>query len=128
MACCAFFYWVRVLVMLELTWHFGPLISIIANMFRDMAIFFCLFIIQLLAFGCVAILIFVQVDEYTDLFTSIITLFRTAVGDWDLSMYSAMKERETLGIIFHVVMISVNMLLILNLLIAIMSDTYANLS
>lgn len=56
-------------------------------------------------------------------------LFRTSLGDFDLDIYSELDEgRRFWGIIFHVICISCFMLLILNLLIAIMSDTYAEYS
>ena len=55
-----------------------------------------------------------------------LVLFQTAVGDFDLSMYNQLgDDRRMWGIWFHIICIACFMLLILNLLIAIMSDTYA---
>lgn len=128
LAAVAFCYWLRLLVMLELTWTFGPLIAIISRMMADMMIFFGLFVIQLIAFGCVAILTFGQVKAYENLYTATVVLFQTACGTWSLDIYEPLGERENIGIVFHMAMISMNMLLILNLLIAIMSDTYSKFS
>jgi hypothetical protein len=58
MAATAFFFWIRMMLMLTLTKTFGPLIRIITAMTKDLIIFFLLFSIQLVAFGCVGILMF----------------------------------------------------------------------
>ena len=60
----AFFVWLRLLFMLILTNTFGPLITITIRMMKDLVIFFVLFIIELLAFSCVAILSFGNLDEF----------------------------------------------------------------
>ena len=71
-------------------------------------------------------LIFVNVYEFRNVRSSMMCLFRTAVGDFDLDMYADLPPmRRAWGVIFHLICICVFMLLILNLLIAIMSDTYA---
>ena len=51
--------------------------------------------------------------------------FATALGDWDFDIYEDLGEQKYYGIVFHVIVISVGMLLLLNLIIAIMSDTYS---
>jgi len=56
-------------------------------------------------------------------------LFASALGDWDFSIYDELGEnKKYIGILFHIIVICANMLLLLNLVIAIMSDTYANLA
>jgi hypothetical protein len=51
------------------------------------------------------------------------------MGAWDFVIYDDLSpERKLMGILFHVMLICVNLLLLLNLLIALMSDTYASLS
>ena len=54
----AFCIWLRLLFMLILTNTFGPLITTTVRMIKDLAIFFVLFIIELVAFSCVGILSF----------------------------------------------------------------------
>ena len=51
-------FWVRLIFMLMLTNTFGPLLTIIVNMFEDLMIFFVLFTIELTAFACVGLLCF----------------------------------------------------------------------
>ena len=52
--------------------------------------------------------------------------FASALGDFDFDMYDELGEgKKYFGIVFHILVISINMLLLLNLVIAIMSDTYS---
>ena len=52
--------------------------------------------------------------------------FGSALGDWDFDMYDELgSSKKYFGIAFHLLVISINMLLLLNLVIAIMSDTYS---
>lgn len=95
-------------------------------MLSDLAIFFVLFLIELLAFSCVGVLCFGMLDNYLNIGTTIIMFFQTAMGEWDFSFYDELGEgKKYFGIIFHIIVITTNMILMLNLIIAIMSDTYA---
>ena len=128
----AFCIWLRLLFMLILTNTFGPLITITVNMMKDLTIFFVLFGIELVAFSCVGILSFGNLPEYQTLQGTLVMFFESALGNWDFSIY----DEEVIGsaakhwyaIIFHIVVLLVNMLLLLNLVIAIMSDTYRRYS
>ena len=53
--------------------------------------------------------------------------FESALGNWDFSIYDEVDSelKRWYGITFHIIVLLVNMLLLLNLVIAIMSDTYA---
>ena len=52
--------------------------------------------------------------------------FASALGDWDFSMYEELgPSKKYFGIVFHILVICINMLLLLNLVIAIMADTYS---
>ena len=122
----AFLFWLRLLFMLILTNTFGPLITITINMLRDLFIFFILFMIELTAFSCVGILSFGNLQDYNSVSVTLVMFFQSALGDWDLSIYedAGSDAKKWYGIIFHIFVIAVNMLLLVNLVIAIMSDTY----
>ena len=124
----AFCFWLRLLFMLILTDVFGPLITITVCMMKDLMIFFVLFVIELIAFACVGILSFGNLKEYTDLNTTLVMFFESSLGNWDFSIYedeSMSLGKKWYGILFHMTVLLVNMLLLLNLVIAIMSDTYS---
>ena len=87
LAACAFMFWLRLLFMLILTNTFGPLITITVNMMRDLSIFFVLFSIELIAFSCVGILSFGNMEEYESLSTTLVMFFGSALGDWDFGIY-----------------------------------------
>ena len=75
LAAISFFFWIRFLSMLQLTATFGPIIRICVRMLSDMATFFIIFFLQITAFASVGMLIFGEVPEYDDLYTSIIMIF-----------------------------------------------------
>lgn len=127
-AAVSFFFWMRLLMMLQLTKWFGPLIAITSAMIVDMATFFGIFIINLLAFSCVGILIFAKLARYENMTRTFVMLFETSFGTWDLTMYDPLDDKKYIGVAFHCIFIIVNLLVLLNLVIAIMSDTYAILS
>ena len=97
-------------------------------MMVDLAIFFLLFAIQLIAFSCVGILTFGSIEEYGTLSGTVIMFTESALGNWNFGIYDVMGDKKYIGIIFHTILICVNMLLLLNLVIAIMADTWATLS
>ena len=114
--------------MLQLTVTFGPLIRTTMAMLKDLIIFFLLFGLQLIAFSCVAILAFGMVKEFYTIYDAFIVYFQSAMGSWNFIIYDIMEEKKYYGIVFHCLVILCNLLLLLNLVIAIMSDTYAKLA
>ena len=127
LAAAAFCFWVRLILMLKLTSTFGPLITIMTMMFKDLTIFFVLFSIELIAFSCIGLLSFGALPEYRDITSTLIMMLETSMGAWDLTIYDSVTppEKRALGKVFHLFVMCVNMLLLLNLIIAIMTDTYA---
>ena len=129
LAATAFLFWIRLIFMLQLTTVFGPLIRITMAMMKDLITFFLLFTLQLIAFSCVGILAFGMLKPYETLWDAFIMFFSTAMGEFDLEMYEEMgPTKKYYGIVFHVIVILCNLLLMLNLVIAIMSDTYSKFS
>ena len=86
-----------------------------------MGAFFGLFFLQIVSFSAVGVLTFGEIPEYKDLTSATIMIFKTSMGIWDLTIYDVLdEERRYVGILFHVLLICVNLLLLLNLLIALM--------
>ena len=126
LAATAFLFWIRLIFMLQLTSVFGPLIRTTMAMMQDLVTFFMLFTLQLIAFSCVGILAFGMLKPYETVWDAFILFFATSMGDFDLGMYDEMgPTKKYYGIAFHVIVILCNLLLMLNLVIAIMSDTYS---
>jgi len=55
-------FWFKVLMMLQLTKTFGPMIKIVVSMLKDLATFSILWIIQLFIFACIGFLIFGELE------------------------------------------------------------------
>ena len=129
LAATAFLFWMRLISMLQLTRVFGPLIRTIMAMLQDLMVFLVLFFLQLVAFACVGILAFGMLEEYETLWDAFILHFATSMGGFNFNMYTPMgDEKKYYGIVFHKMVLLCTLLLMVNLVIAIMSDTYARLS
>ena len=119
--------YLRIIMLFRLTRFLGPLIKMIQNMINDIIIFMVLFVIQLIVFATIATLLFASVGDYASLSESLKTLFSAALGTFDFNVIGSNDKSEILGDAFLVVFIILNMILLLNLLIAILSSTYAQL-
>ena len=129
LALIVFAFWIRFLLMLNLTRTFGPLIKVIGAMIKDLIIFLALFFIILIAFSYIGVLAFGSIPQYENITQALILNFTSSLGDWNLSIYNNMSpEKQMIATLFHLVVILVTMLILMNLVIAIMSDTYARLT
>jgi hypothetical protein len=97
MAGTLFCFWIRLMMMTQLTETFGPLIKIMISMVIDMGVFFAIWSVQLIAFACVGILIFGKLKQYSDLYTTLMMLFETSMGAWDLTIYDPYGESKWIG-------------------------------
>merc|ERR1712176_578913 len=99
-------------------------------MFKDMSIFFVIIVIELVAFACVGILSFGNLEQYNTLSGTLVMFFESALGTWDMTIYdkAGSDNKKWFGILFHVAVLIINMVLMLNLVIAILSDTYSAFS
>lgn len=119
--------WFRIIVLFKLTRFLGPLVKMIQNMLYEIGIFMILYITQLLVFATCSTLLFVDVKAHKDLYTSMKTLFSASLGAFSFDNFKNANRGQTVGDIFLFIFIVVNMILILNLLIAVLSSTYAQL-
>jgi Polycystin cation channel len=117
-------FWFKIFMMLQLTKTFGPMIKIIVSMLQDLATFTVLWIIQLFIFACIGYLIFGELNEYRDLPNTLILLLQASLGSSDYTIYNQLEIGPMYGIGFHVVVVIMNMILLLNLVIAILTETY----
>jgi hypothetical protein len=104
------------------------MIKIVVSMLKDLATFSILWIIQLFIFACIGFLIFGELPEYHGLTDTVILLLQTSLGSWDFNIYNELEIGSTFGIIFHVIVIIMNLILLLNLVIAILTETYIRFS
>jgi hypothetical protein len=119
--------WLRVIILFKLTRFLGPLVQMIQNMILDIMLFMVLFIVQLIVFATIGNILFIEIDEYRDLYTSCKTLFDASLGNYSFALLENNGKGEVVGDAFLFVFIILNAILLLNLLIAILSSTYAML-
>jgi hypothetical protein len=93
-------------------------------MLKELSIFLVLWLIQLFIFACIGELVFGSLPQYHGFFDVLILLFQSSLGIWDLSIYDEFFMGKYIGQVFHLIVILVNMVLLVNLVIAILSDTY----
>ena len=118
--------WLRSNMMLRLTETFGPLLVMIFEMGKLVIVFLFIYMLGLLTFSCVAALTLSVNPNFENLFESLRTYLNASLGDFDLEQYDEMEGwKKYFGIGLHVMVLFSFMILLINLLIAIMSDTYA---
>ena len=100
----------------------------------DLGKFLTIWIIVLIMFSCVAILAFGQLENFQDIETVFIYFFESSLGQWDMTVFEneTLNEGEDLSVIiqigkyYQILFLLVNLILMLNFVIAILSSTYAN--
>ena len=120
--------WIRCIIFLRLSEMFGPIIVMIYNMAKLVASFMVIYLMGLLTFACVAVMTMHEDPNFSDLYESIRTYMMASLGNFDLYQYDEIEEisgwKQYFGILLHLTVIFFNMILMINLFIAMMSSTY----
>ena len=104
----------------------GVLILIIVKMAIKVLKFLVLYFTIILAFSFVGYGMFYDIEEYSTIFKSYNTMFKSSLGGYDYSIYdNSVKSSSTAGRIYLSIYLLVSTILLLNFLIAILNDTYA---
>lgn len=126
-ACVSCLGWIRLLVSLQITKTFGPRIMTIISMAKDIGRFFIIFITQMFAFSIIASMVFYSVPEYDSIYHSFLAMFNTTFGNFDFTIFNAYPMDSFMHFFGHgflMFFIVTNLILLLNMVIAMMSDTY----
>lgn len=90
----------------------------------DLVSFMLVFTVTYLAYAELGVLIFGgQLDQFKNIFHSIYTLFRVILGDFDF--HALESSNRILGPIYFITYVFVVFFILLNMFIAIISDTYS---
>jgi hypothetical protein len=123
---CAGLLWMKVYLLMRLTSVVGPLIKTIFAMVHDIVMFFTLFTVVLVFFTCIGRLLFSDVDGFSHgFFRGFIYLFECALGNFAFSDFEDAMSGKVLGYMYLLIYLLVGMVVLINLLIAILSSTYA---
>ena len=115
--------WFRFIILLKLSEHFGPTIEMIFAMMELLTKFMVLLILQLVLFSCIAALTLSDNPNFANISAAILTYLNSALGEFDLEQYDDYKGfKRWFGLGLHILVLFANMILLINLLIALMSD------
>ena len=81
-----------------------------------------------MTFASIGYLVFNELEAMSSLYKAWVVHFEAALGNWSLAIYNGYSLGEAIPVWFHVASVIINMVLMLNLVIAILSETYARLA
>ena len=124
-----FFNAMRVLLTLRVTALFGPIVKMIKLMVYSMSTFLFLYMLNLWTFAIMgAILMFdaVKANRFESVYNSFITLFQASLGVLTLDDTNAANDEVSYSKhTFMICFLLINMVLLMNFLIAILSNIYS---
>ena len=129
MAALTAVFWIRCILLLRLSETFGPNIVMIGAMLKIMAVFFVIFVLGLITFSSIASLTLSESANFVNLEDAFRIYLMASLGNFDIMQYDNLEGwKRYYGILLHVCVLFSFLILMINLLIAIMSDEYAKLS
>jgi hypothetical protein len=119
----------RITDLLQFSSEIGPLIKIVGKMTSDFMNFFALYCILIIMFAIVGNInfIFDLKEQFGGLFESILTVLDTSIGNYDFEVFNTIENDNFLilfGDVYTIAIVITFNILILNLIIAILSNTY----
>lgn len=116
----------KLIEVIQFSSSIGPMIKIVQKMFSDFGNFFILYAILVIMFAVIGNSNFVQVlPEYEDMFLSSLTVLDASIGNYKFAQYDSLSDQlQIFGDLFTMGIVITFNILILNLIIAILSNTY----
>ena len=115
----------RLILSLQVSKTFGPMVKILGSMLLDVIIFMLLFAVIFLIFASIGLQIFQDLDQFLTPTQTLITLFSACLGNFDYAIFDiATKVPPMVGYIYMTLFLILTMIMLLNFLIAILSNTY----
>jgi len=106
----------------------GPLMNIVMKMSADFLYFLILYAILLIMFAVVGLIMFIpELPQYATMFESAMAVLDASIGNFNFDEFRGINNNDFLvgfGSIYTIIIVVVFNILILNLLIAILANTY----
>ena len=119
----------RFIIALQVSRTFGPMVKILISMIVNLLLFLVLFWAVFFIFAGSGLLLFEELNEYNDMYLSCSTLFSSALGNFDYHTYDSLNDVSPyIGYAFLTIFLIIISILLLNFLIAILSNTYSSLN
>ena len=117
--------WLRCIILLRLTETFGPLLIMIYRMAQLVASFIVIYFLGLLTFSCVATLTLHENRNFESLYEAMRSFVIASLGNFDLYQHDEMDGwKKYFANFLHLSVLFSYMIVMINFLIAMMSDTY----
>lgn len=109
----------------------GELVIIIKAMFADLFVFLSVYVVMISGFGIAFQGIFADVDTFRNPSNTFLSLFSGTLSNFDFSIFDTGGDTRvtgTIGILLTIVFVVMTSILLVNLLIARMSNTFQRIS
>jgi hypothetical protein len=108
---------------------FGPMVQILTKMMTKLMIFGTIYLMVFFICIAAASVAFFDIDEFESIGSSARYLFSSSLGEFDYSIFSSPKliKSETFGYLFLTFYLIITNVILLNFLIAVLSDIYTEL-
>lgn len=118
----------RILEIVQFQSEIGPLVKIVEKMLGDFLNFILLYLILILMFAIIGNINFIfELKEFKGLFVSSLTVLDASIGNYNFEIFNSIANNDFLiifGDLYIVAVVLTFNILILNLMIAILSNTY----
>lgn len=105
---------------------FGVFIQMTGRMVKDTFKFLFIYFLFLILYSAVGYVMFADIEAYKTFEDTLLTMYDAGLGGYDFGAYDdSGLTHSTIGKIYLFVYLLVSLILLLNLLIAILSDSYA---
>lgn len=117
----------RISLVLEYHFKIGPLIKILVKMVQDFCNFIVMYTIMCIMFALVGNINFLyDVQDFHSFFNSILTVIDSSIGNFNFLIFDTMRDSymQTFGQVYLVLIAIIFNIMILNLLISALANTY----
>lgn len=121
--------WARILLIFRVNSFVGPMLNIIQSMLVEVGKFIMIYFIVVLIFESSGRILFISVDEFKSESDAWLTLFSATLGSFKFSIFESDKMHlsKEYGYYFLILYLLVTNIVLLNFIIAILSNTYTKL-
>ena len=116
----------RISVLMEFNESIGPLLRIVFKMSQDFMNFMIIFFMLIVMFGVVGNLNFMGIEHFENFYESMLTVIDFAIGNFNFKFFDKVDDPTQLmiGYIWTICIVVFFNIMLLNLLLAILSNTY----
>lgn len=120
-----FIYWFRIIFQFKTTRLLGPLVKILSSMLVDIMIFFMIFLVVIFMYICAGTVLFgITMMQFRDMWSTSKYLFSATLGNFNFDDFGGIPT-PWFGELYMLTYLITTNIMLLNLLIAILSNTYA---